>query len=137
MSKSELLEMASQVRSQAHAPYSGFGVGAALLTKTGKIFCGCNVENISLGLTICAERAAVAAAVAAGEKEFVAIAIVTDSAEPALPCGACRQVLAEFNTGLTIIASTLRQRSEEFSLSELLPRPKQGILEAFNVQASD
>jgi cytidine deaminase len=131
MSKDELLEAALQARSRAHAPYSRFAVGAALLTKTGKVFSGCNVENISLGLTICAERVAVAAAVADGEKEFVAIAVVTDSVEPAVPCGACRQVLAEFSPAMKIVASTLRHRTQEFSLSELLPRPRQGILETF------
>jgi cytidine deaminase len=130
MSKDELLAAASRVRNYAHAPYSRFAVGAALLTRQGKIYTGCNVENISLGLTICAERAAVAAAVAAGEKDFVAIALITDSAEPAVPCGACRQVLAEFNPEVKIIASTLRQQVAEFVLSELLPRPRQGILEA-------
>jgi cytidine deaminase len=127
---SELIAAASRVRSRAFAPYSGFLVGAALQTSSGKIFSGCNVENASLGLTICAERAAIAAAVADGEKEFVAIAVVTDAAEPTLPCGACRQVLAEFNPAIKIIASTLQNDVQEFSLADLLPRPKQGILEA-------
>jgi cytidine deaminase len=129
---SELIAAAARVRSRAFAPYSGFSVGAALQTSSGKIFSGCNVENASLGLTICAERAAIAAAVADGEKEFVAIAVVTDAAEPTLPCGACRQVLAEFNPAIKIIASTLQHDVQEFSLTDLLPRPKQGILEALN-----
>ena len=116
---------------RAYAPYSGFAVGAALLTKSGKIFSGCNVENVSLGLTICAERSAVAAAVANGEKDFVAIAVVAGSAEPAVPCGACRQVLAEFNPELKVIASTSSGKIQELVLSDLLPRPRQGILEAF------
>ena len=128
----ELIAAASRVRSRAFAPYTGFSVGAALQTSSGKIFCACNVENVSLGLTICAERAAIAAAVAEGEKEFVAIAVVTDAAEPTLPCGACRQVLAEFNPAMKIIASTLRQDVQEFSLTDLLPRPKQGISEALS-----
>jgi cytidine deaminase len=131
MDMTQLVDTALQARLRAYAPYSGFAVGAALLTKSGKIFSGCNVENVSLGLTICAERSAVAAAVANGEKDFIAIAVVADSSEPALPCGACRQVLAEFNPDLTIIASTLGRMVEEFILSDLLPRPKQGILEAF------
>jgi cytidine deaminase len=126
-----LVDTAFQARRRAHAPYSGFAVGAALLTKSKKIFTGCNVENLSLGLTMCAERSAVAAAVANGEKEFIAIAVVADSAEPPLPCGACRQVLAEFNPDLKIIASTAGRIVEELILSDLLPRPKQGILEAF------
>src|SRR6266705_3963648 len=125
MKDSELLEAALQARNHAHAPYSNFAVGAALLTDTGKIFTGCNVENISLGLTICAERTAVAGAIAAGEKGFVAIAVVVDSNEPALPCGACRQVLAEFNPAIKIVASTLSRRSQEYILTDLLPRPRQ------------
>ncbi len=109
--------------------YSKFSVGAALLTKSGKIFTGCNVENISLGLTICAERGAVAAAIAEGQKDFVAIAVVTESEAPALPCGACRQVLAEFNPGIEIVASTTRGSVQEFNLSDLLPHPKRGMPE--------
>ena len=80
---------------------------------------------------ICAERSAVAAAVANGEKDFVAIAVVAESAEPAVPCGACRQVLAEFNPELKVIASTSSGKIQELVLSDLLPRPRQGILEAF------
>lgn len=129
MSDAELLVTAAESRNLAYAPYSNFRVGAALLTRSGNVFRGCNVENISLGLTICAERAAVAAAVAAGETEFVTIAVMADSAEPAVPCGACRQVLAEFNPAIRIVASTLRHRILELCLSDLLPRPKQGILE--------
>jgi cytidine deaminase len=117
------------VRNHAHVPYSNFAVGAALLTRSGKVFTGCNVENLSYRLTICAEEAAAAAAIAAGERDFVAIAIVADSTEPAMPCGACRQVLAEFNPDLEVITSTPAGRSETARLSELLPRAKQGILE--------
>ncbi len=106
MQLDELIDVARKARVQAYAPYSKFAVGAALLTKSGKFFAGCNVENASLGLTICAERSAVAAAVAEGHADFEAIAVVTDSAEPTLPCGACRQVLAEFNPTMRIIAAT-------------------------------
>lgn len=127
MLQDELIKAALQARSYAYAPYSKFSVGCALLTKSGRIFTGFNVENISLGLTICAERAAVAAAITEGEKDFVAIAVVTDSDAPALPCGACRQVLAEFNPAVKIVASTISGGTQEFSLSDLLPRPKQGI----------
>src|SRR5436853_1014874 len=102
MSHFKLIEAAAQARACAYAPYSKFSVGAALLTRSGNVFSGCNVENISLGLTICAERAAVAAAIAGGQKDFAAIAVVTDSQEPAVPCGGCRQVLAEFNPSLKI-----------------------------------
>jgi cytidine deaminase len=85
------------------------------------------VENVSLGLTICAERSALAAAVAGGEKEILTIAIVSDCSQPVFPCGACRQVLAEFNPDVEIIASTLEGRSETTSLSNLLPRPGRRI----------
>lgn len=129
MSYGSLVEAAAKARARAHAPYSKFSVGAALLTKSGKIFTGCNVENVSLGLTICAERSAVAAAIAGGEKELAAIAIVTDFPAPVFPCGACRQVLAEFNPELEVVASTIEGRSEKALLSELLPRSGHRILE--------
>jgi cytidine deaminase len=129
MNKTALIEAALAVRNHAHVPYSNFAVGAALLTGSGKVFTGCNVENLSYRLTVCAEEAAVAAAIAGGERDFVAIAIVADSSEPAMPCGACRQVLAEFNPDIEVITSTPSGRSETVRLSELLPRAKQGILE--------
>jgi cytidine deaminase len=125
----ELLKAALEAKDKAYAPYSRFAVGAALLTASGAIFTGANVENVSLGLTICAERAAVSAAIAGGEKDFVAIGVVSDSEEPAVPCGACRQVLAEFNPTMTIITSTIGGRIQELQLDELLPRPRQGVLE--------
>ncbi len=128
MTDKKLVDAAIQARRNAYAPYSKFAVGAALLTKSGEIFSGCNVENVSLGLTICAERAAVAAAVAHGQREFVAVAIVTESKEPAAPCGACRQVLAEFNPAMKVISSTVGGREETSTLADLLPRPKKGIL---------
>jgi cytidine deaminase len=126
MSNKDLIEAATVARSAAYAPYSKFAVGAAVLTKSGKIFSGCNVENISLGLTICAERSAIAA----GTRDLITIAVVTESKKPALPCGACRQVMAEFNPRMRIVAATTNGESEEFELSELLPKPKQGILES-------
>src|SRR2546423_864033 len=131
MNNSELITAALDVRRHAHAPYSHFAVGAALLTKSGKIFTGCNVENLSFRLTVCAEEAAVAAAVANGEKEFTAIVVVAESKEPAMPCGACRQVLAEFNPAIQVITATADRKKEmSFLLSDLLPRAKQGILES-------
>jgi cytidine deaminase len=130
MDTAKLIASATEVRRHAYAPYSNFAVGAALLTKSGKVFTGCNVENLSLRLTVCAEEAAVAAAVANGEKEFVAVAVVADSKEPAMPCGGCRQVLAEFNPTMEVITSTIDGREEKFRLDDLLPRPKQGILES-------
>ena len=131
MDKNVLIRSAVEVKKYAYTPYSHFAVGAALLTKSGKIFTGCNVENLSFRLTICAEEAAVAAAVAGGERDFTAIAVVADSNEPAMPCGACRQVLAEFNPNIEVMVATADGRQEEtLLLSDLLPRPKQGILES-------
>ena len=125
----ELISAATAARDLAYAPYSGFQVGAALVTNAGKIYTGCNVENISLGLTICAERSAIATAVAQGSKDLVAIAVVTAGKKPAVPCGACRQIMAEFNPGMKIIAATVDGKVQEFDLAELLPFPSQGILE--------
>jgi cytidine deaminase len=126
----ELLAAAKSAMKVAYAPYSKFSVGAAVRTKSGKIFRGCNVENVSFGLTICAERSAVAAAISAGERDFVVIAVVANSKKPALPCGACRQVLAEFNPAMKVVAATPDGVSQEFELTELLPKPAQGILES-------
>jgi cytidine deaminase len=123
-----LITAAREVREKAYAPYSKFAVGAALRTKSGRVFCGCNVENLSFGLTSCAERNAVFAAVAAGEKEFEAVAIVADSKEPVTPCGACRQVLAEFGLDLEVCSSNLEGERYTATLRELLPRAKEGIL---------
>ena len=128
MDEKELLNEARVVRERAHAPYSRFAVGAALLTKGGRVFTGCNVENISFGLTICAERNAVFAAVAAGEREFAKIAIVADSKTPVTPCGACRQVLAEFSGDLEIWCANLEGETFQSTLAELLPRAREGIL---------
>jgi len=127
--KNDLREAAVEVRLRAYAPYSGFRVGAALLTASGAVVSGCNVENLSFGLTMCAERVCVGKAIAQGEKTFQALAIVADTETPIVPCGACRQVLAEFAPVLVITSWTLAGRSQEFSLAELLPLPKQGILE--------
>src|SRR3954462_12731384 len=128
MNMEPLLALARQVREKAYAPYSSFPVGAALRTRSGMVFCGCNVENLSFGLTSCAERNAVFAAIAAGEREFVAIAIVADSRQPVTPCGACRQVLAEFAPSLAICCSNLEGQTFESDLRQLLPRSSEGIL---------
>jgi cytidine deaminase len=129
MDYSRLIDAARDVRGKAYARYSDFAVGAALQTKSGDIYTGGNIENLSFGLTLCAERCAVASAVSSGNREFVAIAIVTESAQPAAPCGACRQVLAEFNPKLIVISATVSGEVQEFGLAELLPCPDQGILE--------
>ena len=128
MDFTSLIEAARRAREQAYAPYSRFAVGAALRTKSGRVFTGCNVENLSFGLTICAERVAVGAAVAAGEREFEALAVVADSREPVTPCGACRQVLAEFSLTLPVCSANLEGAVYESSIAELLPRAKEGIL---------
>jgi cytidine deaminase len=114
-----LIAVASQARQNAYAPYSGFSVGAALRTGSGRVFGGCNVENASYGLTICAERIAVAKAISEGEREFEAIAVVSRGG--ITPCGACRQVLAEFNPNLRVIVGDLEGNHRELCLSELLP----------------
>jgi cytidine deaminase len=129
MSDDYLIKAASDARSRAYACYSKFAVGAALLSNSGKVFQGCNVENVSLGLTMCAERVAVGSAVAQGVADFTAIAIVADSKLPILPCGACRQVLAEFNPAMRVVTSTIDGKRETVLLTDLLPRAKQGILE--------
>ena len=117
----DLLQRAKKVRERAYAPYSHFPVGAALLTAEGEIFTGCNVENASFGLTICAERAAVFAALAAGKKQFKGIALVADTVEPPTPCGACRQVLHEFAPDMWIICANLKGQKRLLHLSQILP----------------
>lgn len=96
MKYEDLLELAREASKNAYAPYSNFPVGACVLTANGKTFKGCNVENASFGLTICAERAAIASAISNGEKEITAIAIYSPKMPNCLPCGACRQVIYEF-----------------------------------------
>ena len=117
-----LVDEAWRAREAAYAPYSDFAVGAALLAGSGRIYRGCNVENASLGLTVCAERTALVGAVAEGEREFLALAICTQGPEPVTPCGACRQVIAEFAPDLPIAMAT-RSARRMATLSELFPDP--------------
>ncbi len=105
----------------SHAPYSRFKVGAAVLTRGGKIFTGCNVENASLGLTLCAERAAVSRAVAEGRREVVAVAVYTPTPRPTPPCGACRQVINEFGPTAAILCVCDSPERIETTLDQLLP----------------
>jgi cytidine deaminase len=116
----ELVAAAVSVRRHAHAPYSHFAVGAAVLDSVGRTHAGCNVENASYGLAVCAERHAVGAAVAAGAEDIVAVAVVTDVSPPASPCGACRQVLAEFGRCPVILANLQGERIVT-SVADLLP----------------
>lgn len=116
-----LVELARRAMLKAYAPYSRYRVGAALLADDGRVFLGCNVENASYGLSLCAERNAVAQAVAAGCRSFIAIAIAADGDGPVSPCGACRQVLAEFNPRLRVIMSGRSGRISAASLDRLLP----------------
>lgn len=122
-----LIKAAWETREKAYAPYSKFHVGAALLAEDGRVFTGCNVENLSYGLTNCAERVAIGAAVAAGVRRFRAVAVVADTSAPISPCGACRQVLAEFGVPRVLLAN--RAEQIEFTLEELLPRAATGILD--------
>ena len=115
-----LVQAARAVQAKAYAPYSNFRVGAALESDSGDVFVGCNVENASYGLTICAERAAVCAAVSAGARRFRRAVVVTDSDPPAAPCGACRQVLSEFGTELRVEAIGPKG-SVAWTMAELLP----------------
>lgn len=119
-----LVERARAARESAYAPYSGFAVGAALLAEDGRVFTGVNVENRSFGLSLCAERAAVAAAVAAGARGFLAVAVVTATSPPAAPCGLCRETLAEFcGPDLEIHLAGLDGGRRVFRLGELFPEP--------------
>lgn len=120
-SDDELIEAARSARQNAYAPYSKFAVGAALKTKSGKVFTGVNVENASFGLTLCAERSAIVSAVSAGEQEFSSIAVVADTDGPVSPCGACRQVLAEFGLEWRVLLSNLNGHNQELKVGDLLP----------------
>ena len=115
-----LVAAARAVQLRAYAPYSRFHVGCALEAEDGRVFVGCNVENASYGLTICAERAAVCAAVSAGAQHFRRAVVVSDVDPPAAPCGACRQVLAEFGAGLRVDAVG-SSRSVSWTMEDLLP----------------
>jgi cytidine deaminase len=119
----QLLREAESARNAAYAPYSNFKVGAAVRTRSGKIYSGCNIENASYGLSICAERVAVFKAVAAGDGDVVELAVSSDAATPATPCGACRQVLHEFGAHVDVLLGNLDGARKRLTLEELFPFP--------------
>ncbi len=119
----DLIAKATAARDQALAPYSGFRVGAALETTNGQIFTGCNIENISYGLTVCAERVALWKALSEGVRDFHHIAIVTDAALLTPPCGACRQLLWEYCGDIIVHLHSIQGLDKEYKLSELFPLP--------------
>ena len=120
MTDEELIEVAKKYMEFSYSPYSKFKVGAAVLTKSGKVFGGCNIENSSYPVTNCAERTAIFKAVSEGEKEIVAIALIADTEGPCSPCGACRQVMGEFKINRIIMAN-LKGDKKVVTLEEVLP----------------
>jgi len=123
LSVSDLIVAARRARRHAHASYSGFKVGAALEAADGTIISGCNIENATYGLTMCAERVAMFKALSEGHRRFRRIAIVADTYAPTPPCGPCRQILWEFGGDLEVILANLRRETGRHQLSELLPLP--------------
>jgi len=118
-----LISAAKQARENAHAPFSNFRVGAALRATSGRIFGGCNVENATYGLTVCAERIAIFKAISEGERGFDAISVVTDTEALTPPCGACRQLIWEFCGDVPVILANLKGKTEVIQMRELFPRP--------------
>lgn len=117
----ELMDKAIEVSKNAYVPYSKFPVGACVLTSTGKTYCGCNFENGSYGLTICAERNAIGSAIADGERKIKAIAIYSPKKDKCMPCGACRQVISEFAEPDTVVLQKIGEEIRPYTISELLP----------------
>jgi len=122
MLNEELIEIAKRARENAYAPYSKFLVGAALLSADGQVFTGCNIENSSYGLTMCAERTAVFKAVSEGARQFTRIAVVADTDILTPPCGACRQVLWDFSHDLEVVLGNLNGKIEIHQMRDLYPR---------------
>lgn len=118
-----LIDAAREVREMAYAPYSNFKVGAAILARSGRVFTGCNVENSSYGGTCCAERVALFKAVSEGEREFIAIALVTEGEDLSSPCGICRQVLSEFGLEMKVFLANTRGQYKVETLAGLMPYP--------------
>jgi cytidine deaminase len=118
-----LIDAARRVRENAHAPFSKFKVGAAVEDGSGRIHSGCNVENATYGLSVCAERIAIFKAISEGAERFMRVAVVADTDRLTPPCGACRQILWEFCGDIEIVLANLRGESETFRLGDLFPRP--------------
>jgi cytidine deaminase len=118
-----LIAAATQARENAHAAFSNFRVGAALRATSGRIFGGCNVENATYGLTVCAERVAILKAISEGERGFDAIAVVTDTDTLTSPCGACRQLIWEFCGDVPVILANLKGKTETIAMRDLFPKP--------------
>jgi cytidine deaminase len=118
-----LIAAARTAREHAHAPHSNFRVGAAVRAKSGRVFTGCNVENATYGLTLCAERVAVFKAISEGERGFDAVAVVADTDALTPPCGSCRQILWEFCGDAEVVLANLRGKVERYRMSALLPKP--------------
>lgn len=124
MKEKKMIDIAREVLKNAYAPYSRYKVGAVVEASSGKLYTGCNVENMSFGLTICAERVAIFKAISDGEKVIARVVIVSDDESIPIPCGACLQVMSEFSNGdLEIVVSSRDGKLEKFKLIELLPNP--------------
>ena len=122
MNQQELINTAKIARDKAYTPYSKFKVGAALLTKSGKVYTGCNIENAAYPVTLCAERVAIFKAISEGETEFTALAVVADTERPVPPCGSCRQVMSEFFSESTdIFIGNLDNLTKQTTIAEMLP----------------
>lgn len=121
-SENDLIAIATEARLRSVAPFSNFLVGAALRTKEGKIFTGCNIESASYGLTVCAERVAIWKALSEGERDFTDLVIVADTEQLTPPCGTCRQIIWEFAKRATIVLANLRGQHEEVDIATLLPK---------------
>lgn len=117
----KLIKEAEKARKKAYTPYSKFKVGAAVLCADGKIFTGCNIENASFGLAVCAERVAIFKAISEGSTKFEAIAVISDTDKPCSPCGACRQVISEFGKDIPLIMANLKGDFKIKKIKELLP----------------
>jgi cytidine deaminase len=122
MANQELMNKAIEIRERAYVPYSKFKVGAALLTKSGKVYTGCNIENAAYPVSLCAERVAIFKAISEGETDFVEMAVVADTERPVPPCGSCRQVMSEFfDSDMNVYLTNLNSNTMTVKMEELLP----------------